>query len=166
MNLKRVIQHLMSPPWAVKRALSAKDLRELQETIRASETTHRGELRLAVEAALDLGPVWRGQTAHERALELFSDLRIWDTAENNGILIYLLLADRQVEIIADRGLLAHVNPDTWSAICRTMEAAFRRHAFNDGLREGLQAISALLARAYPAQGKNPNELPDAPVIIR
>ena len=166
MKLKRVIHHLMSPPWTVKRALGADALRELQEAIRASETTHRGELRLAVEAALDLGPVWRGQTAHERALEIFSDLRIWDTAENNGVLIYLLLADHQVEIIADRGLHAHDDPDTWSAICRTMEAAFRRHDFKGGLREGLQAISALLARAYPAQGRNPNELPDAPVIIR
>ena len=166
MDVKRLIKHLSSPPWAVRRVLNPAAMRELQEAIRAGETTHRGELRVAVEAALDLASLWQGQTAHQRALDVFSSLRIWDTAENNGVLIYLLLADHRVEIIADRGLLAHAGPETWDAICRTMEAAFRRHDFKGGLLEGLRAISALLARAYPAQGQNPNELPDAPVILR
>lgn len=166
MNTKRIITHLLSPPWAVRRVLSSAALRELEEAVRVSETTHRGEVRFAVEAALDLHPLWRGVTARERAVDLFSALRIWDTEENSGVLIYLLLADRQVEIVADRGIHEQAGAEAWGAICETMQTYFRNGDFKEGLLEGLRAISAILAREYPARGKNPNELPDAPVILR
>ncbi len=166
MNITRIIRHLLIPLRSVRRVLDADALREVQEAIRAGESTHRGELRVALESALPPASLWRGQSARERAVEVFSELRVWDTAENNGVLVYLLLADRDVEIVADRGLLPHVDADTWSAICRSMEAAFRRQDFKGGLIEGIRAIHTHLARAFPATGDNPNELPDTPTILR
>lgn len=166
MNIMRIIRHLLIPLRSVRRVLNEDALREVQEAIRAGEATHRGELRVALESALPPASLWRGQSARERAVEVFSELRVWDTAENNGVLIYLLLADRDVEIVADRGLLPHVDADTWSAICRSMEDAFRRRDFKGGLIEGIRAIHPHLARSFPSTGDNPNELPDTPTILR
>ena len=162
----RIIQHLLTPPWALRRACPKNDLAELEAAIKACEGTHRGELRLAVEAALDLAPLLRGQTAHDRALDVFSSLRVWDTAENNGVLIYVLLADHHIEIVADRGIHEHVGAESWSAICSRMESHFRQGALKEGLLKGLREISALLAQRYPATGPNPNELPDRPALLR
>ncbi len=166
MNVQRIIKHIATPPWAMRRAFNASDLKELEEAIRGSECAHRGEIRFAVEAALDLKPLLNGQTPRARAVELFSDLHIWDTEENNGVLIYLLLADRQVEIVVDRGLYQRVGQAPWDALCTTMEATFRRGDFKLGLREGLREITALLAREYPPSGPSTNELPNAPVVLR
>lgn len=166
MNLRRIFRHLVTPPWSVRRALPATALQELEAAVKASETAHRGELRIAVEGALDTGPLFRGQTARERALEVFAALRVWDTEENSGVLIYLLLADRQVEIVADRGIHARIGAETWTAICADLETSFRQGEFKAGLLAGLTAIHALLAREYPASGINPNELPDRPELLR
>lgn len=166
MDGKRILHHLLTPAWKVGRVLAADDLRAVEEAIRAGERLHRGEVRFAVEAALDLRPLLRGQSPRERALEIFSDLRMWDTAENSGVLIYLLLADRDVEIVADRGIHARVGPAAWEALCKDMEAAFKLGQFRAGLLEGVRAVSALLAREFPSAGANPNELPDAPTVIR
>ena len=166
MDFNRIISHLFFFPWAMRRALSAADLRELGNAIQASEASHRGELRFAVEGALDVGQLWSGMTARERAVDLFSSLRIWDTAENNGVLIYLLLADRQVEIIADRGIHQKTGPEVWAAICSSMQKSFQRGDFRGGLLDGLRDVSAILDRDYPADGKNPDELPNEPVVLR
>lgn len=166
MDFNRIISHLFFFPWAMRRALSAADLRELGNAIQASEASHRGELRFAVEGALDVGQLWSGMTARERAIDLFSSLRIWDTAENNGVLIYLLLADRQVEIIADRGIHQKTGPEVWAAICSSMQKSFQRGDFRGGLLDGLRDVSAILDRDYPADGKNPDELPNEPVVLR
>jgi uncharacterized membrane protein len=165
MDGKRILHHLLTPAWKVGRVLGADDLRAVEEAIRAGERLHRGEVRFAVEAALDLRPLLRGQSPRERALEVFSDLRMWDTAENCGVLVYLLLADRDVEIVADRGIHARVGQAAWESICKDMEAAFKLGQFRAGLLEGVRAVSALLAREFPAVGANPNELPDAPSVI-
>lgn len=161
-----MFRHLITPPWAVRCALPEAALREVEAAVRASEAAHRGELRVAVEGALDPVPLYRDQTARERALEVFAQLRVWDTEENSGVLIYLLLADRQVEIVADRGMHARIGPETWSAICADMETSFRRGDFKAGLLNGLTAVHTLLAREYPATGRNPNELPDRPEVLR
>lgn len=166
MNLRRMFRHLITPPWAVHRALPAEALRELEAAVRAGEAGHRGEIRVAVEGALDPSQLFRDQTARERALEEFARLRVWDTAENSGVLIYLLLADRQVEIVADRGIHARIGTETWTAICADMETSFRRGDFLEGLLEGLDSIHTLLVREYPASGANPNELPDRPELLR
>lgn len=164
-KLKRVLRHLLTGRWQVLRRFPRASLRVLEAATRRYEATHRGELRFAVEAALEWSGVLRGKTAHDRALALFSQLRIWDTEQNSGVLIYLLLADRRVEIIADRGIHKHVGTSGWAAICREMEVAFRAGQFEQGVLLGLERISALLAQHFPANGDNPNELSDSPVCL-
>jgi uncharacterized membrane protein len=149
----------------MKQAFPPHTMRAIEAAIKESETTHFGEIRFAVEAALDPMALLQGRSARERALEVFSQLRVWDTERNNGVLIYLLLADRDVEIVADRGIHLDVGPQGWEVICREMEQAFRQGRFEQGVVEGIHAVSRHLVRYYPASGGNVNELPDKPVIL-
>ncbi len=137
----------------------------IEQAIKAGEATHSGQVRFVVEGALDGRPLFADQSARERALDIFSHLRIWDTAHNNGVLIYLLLADRDVEIVADRGIDAKVGAAGWQKICAAMEADFRASNFSGGVIKGIQAVSRELATYFPRHGANPNELPDAPVVM-
>lgn len=162
----RILKHLFSTPWHVRRCFSKAALQRIEAAIAASEHGHRGELRFAVEPALPWLDLLRGLTARARALQVFSQLRVWDTEHNTGVLIYLLLADRDVEIVADRGIHAQVGEQAWQAICRQMETRFRAGEFEPGVLEGVQAISALLRQHFPADGNdNPNELADAPIVL-
>jgi uncharacterized membrane protein len=138
-------------------------MQAIERAIRESERTHRGQICFAVEAALDTLPLLRGQTARERAIEVFSQLRVWDTEHNNGVLIYLLLADRDVEILADRGIHARIGAEAWERVCREMEAAFRAGRFEDGALAGIRAVGALMAQHFPGVGGH--ELPDRPVVL-
>ncbi|MGQ9662204.1 MAG: TPM domain-containing protein [Kiritimatiellia bacterium] len=165
-QIRRIIRHLLIPHAAVRRAFPKDALKTIAEAIRESETKHRGEIRFAVEAALDLGRLLRGQSAVDRARELFALLGVWDTAEDNGVLIYLLLADRNVEIVADRGIHSRVGTHGWETICQRMEENFRAGNFCGGVLEGVRAITEILVREYPATGTNPNELPDEVVVLR
>ena len=126
---------------------------------------HRGEIRFAVEDALDGPALLAGQSARERALEVFSQLRVWDTEENNGVLIYLLLADHDIEIVADRGINARVAQDDWEGICRDMEQALRRGEFEKAVVTGIEEASQLLARHFPPRPGDRNELSDRPVRL-
>jgi uncharacterized membrane protein len=137
----------------------------IEKAIRAGEGTHSGQVVFAVEGALDGIPLFRNQPARERALDVFAHLKIWDTAHNNGVLIYLLLADRDVEIVADRGIHARVEAAVWKTICAAMESDFRQGRFEAGVVEGIAAVSRQLAKHFPKQDAGPNELPDAPVVI-
>lgn len=165
MNFTRVLRHLFMPPWRVRVAFPTSSLHAIESAIRAAETTHAGQIRFAVESALHLFPLWHDQSARARALEVFSQLRVWDTQHNNGVLIYLLLADRDVEIIADRGVHTRVGAEGWEKICHDMEILFREGKFEEGVLHGIQAVSAHLIKHYPRQGKNPNELDDKPVVL-
>ena len=165
MNLERIMRHLSSGRAAVRRAFPQHTLDAIERAIRATEARHDGQVRFAVEAALDLSPLLAGQTARERAIEVFSELRVWDTEHNNGVLIYLLLADRDVEIVADRGIHARLGTETWEAICREMEAAFRDGQFEAGVLAGIHAVGEHLAHHFPARGGKPNEMPDRPVVL-
>jgi uncharacterized membrane protein len=165
MDIKRIARHLSFPPWRVGRAFPARTLETIERAIRTSEIAHGGEIRFAVEGALDGGPLFRGLSARERAIDVFSLLRIWDTARNNGVLIYLLLADQDVEIVADRGINAHVGAQEWEAICRMMEIAFRGSEYEKGVIAGIEAVTGHLARHFPAGGADRNELPDRAVLI-
>ena len=165
MKLGRIFRHLFTSVWSVRRAFPSGALAAIEATTRAGEQTHCGQVRFAVEHSLDLTDLLRGETARERAIDVFSQLRIWDTEHNNGVLIYLLLADHDVEIVADRGIHAKVGADGWEAICRAMEAAFRQGDFESGVVRGIRAVGAHLQRHYPAQGAPPNELPDRPVVL-
>lgn len=133
--------------------------------MRASEGKHRGELRVALEGPLPLRSLWRDASPRERAIELFSELRVWDTEENTGILIYVQLVDRALEIVADRGIAAKVPPAEWDALRRAMEAAFTRGAWRDGLLAAIDGATRLLVAHFPAGAENPNELPDKPLLF-
>jgi uncharacterized membrane protein len=165
MSMKRIATHLMSTRWTVNRAFPRDTLMAIEKEIKASEATHHGEIRFAVEGALHIEPLLRGQSARERAIDVFSQLRIWDTEHNNGVLIYLLLADRDVEIVADRGIHQKVGAQEWEGICRTMEAAFRQGDFEGGVVRGIREVTQHLIRHFPPIGDDRNELPDKPVVM-
>lgn len=149
----------------VKARFPAASMDRIGKAIAASEAGHSGEIRLAVEASLDLAPLFKGFTARDRAVEVFSDLRVWDTEANNGVLIYLLLADRDVEIVADRGIHAKVGAKGWEEVCHVMEQAFRQGRFEEGTVRGIEAVGRLLARHFPKSGGDLNELPDRPAVV-
>lgn len=165
MNIKRITRHLLVTHWQVNRAFPRQTLTAIEQAIKASETAHVGEIRFAVEGALDATPLFKGQSARERALEVFSLLRVWDTERNNGVLIYLLLADRDVEVVADRGIHAKVGSQEWENICRTMETAFKQANYEEGVLSGIQAVTQHLVEHYPAVGDGQNELLDKPVVL-
>ncbi|MGV7215956.1 TPM domain-containing protein [Bradyrhizobium sp. UFLA05-112] len=165
MSIKRITKHLLQHHWRAKQVFTPQVLDRIEQAIKTSETTHSGQVRFVVEGALDGRPLFRNQPARERALDVFSHLRIWDTAHNNGVLIYLLLADRDVEIVADRGIDAKVGAAGWENICRDMEADFSNGRFEHGVIKGIEAVSRELAKHFPPQGPHPNELPDEPVVM-
>ena len=165
MKIKRIVKHLLVTDGQVGRAFPRSSLNKIEQAIKASETAHVGEIRFAVEGALDGAPLFKGQSARDRAIDLFSQLRVWDTQHNTGVLIYLLLADRAVEIVADRGIDAKVDAQEWSKVCHQMEAAFRQSNFEGGVVSGVQAVTQHLVEHFPAQGRDGNELPDTPVVL-
>ncbi|MDO8249584.1 MAG: TPM domain-containing protein [Rhodoferax sp.] len=165
MNIKRMVKHLLATRGQVRRAFPHSTLIAIEKVIKASEAEHTGEIRFAVEGGLDGLPLFKGQTARERAIELFSQLRVWDTQYNNGLLIYLLLADRAVEIVADRGIDAKVSSQEWNKICQQIETAFRQSNYEGGMVRGVQAVTRHLVAHFPADGHNGNELPDMPVLL-
>jgi uncharacterized membrane protein len=165
MGIKRIGKHLLAHHWQARRIFPTAVLAAIEQAIKAGEATHSGQIRFVVEGALDGAPLLRNQSARERALDIFSQLRIWDTAHNNGVLIYLLLADHNVEIIADRGIDAKVGAAGWEKICAEMEVDFKAGNFAGGVIKGIAAVSQQLATFFPKHGKGPNELPDAPVVI-
>ena len=161
----RMCRHLLMGRRRVRRAFSPACLRQVEQAIAEAEQSHAGEIRFVVEGALDLPALLRGQTAHARALELFSLLRVWDTAHNNGVLLYVLLADRAVELVADRGIHARAGAQTWRAICQEMEAAYARSQYQAGTVAGVHAIGRALQCHFP-RGANPgNALPDTPSLL-
>src|SRR5579859_3117031 len=160
MRIGRIARHLVEHHWRARRVFTSKVLAKIEAATKAGEATHSGQVRFAVEGALDGMPLLRNHSAGDRALDVFSHLQIWDTAHNNGVLIYLLLADRDVEIIADRGIDAKVGAAGWETICRAMEAEFSAGQFERGVTGGIAAVSRELAKHFPPGGPHPNELPD------
>jgi uncharacterized membrane protein len=165
MGIGRIARHLLEHHWRARRLFTPKVLASIEQATKASETTHSGQVRFVVEGALDGAPLFRNQPARERAIDIFSHLRIWDTEHNDGVLIYLLLADRVVEIIADRGIDAKVGREGWTRICRDMEADFADGRFEAGAIKGIEAVSRELKKYFPPAGPHPNELPDSPLVM-
>lgn len=164
-KLGRFFRHLLSGPWRVKQFFPAAAMLRIEAEIRQNETAHTGEIRFAVEAALHPFELLAGKTPRQRAIELFAAMDVWDTEANNGVLIYLLLADHDVEIVADRGIDRKVGKEGWEAICHEMEIAFRQGDFEAGTLKGIRQIGTVLQEYFPAEGANNNELPDAPLVI-
>ena len=165
-NIKRWFLHTFMPPWRWRLAFPAAALKDIEMAVKQSEYQHSGELRFAIENALAPISVWRGMSAHQRATEVFSNLRVWDTDENSGVLIYLLLADREVHIVADRGIARRVPQAEWDAVAQAMQKAFRLGDFRRGSLEGIERITIMLANHFPAGADNPNELSNKPVIVK
>jgi uncharacterized membrane protein YgcG len=161
-RLTRILQHRWRDEGDAARALGKAALQRLEARVAASERMHSGEIRLCVEAGLPLAELWRDTTPRQRAVTLFGTLGVWDTEQNNGVLIYLLLAEHAIEIVADRGVARHVPAAQWAALVGVMREAFRAGRFEEGLNQAVDAVDALLRQHYPlaAGQSNPNELPD------
>ncbi len=165
-KLKRIFRHRWLDESAVRSAVPPDLLHRLTRRVAASEQRHSGEVRICVEAGLPMSYLWRGAKVRERAVMMFGKLRVWDTEHNNGVLIYLLLADRAIELVADRGLNQHVSAAQWQAMVQHLGAAIHDGRYEDGLTQALEEVSAVLVRHFAlAEGEsNPNELPNAPFL--
>ncbi|KRD49860.1 hypothetical protein ASE52_09140 [Acidovorax sp. Root275] len=163
--LWRLVRHRWCEPQA-RRALPGETLERLAAQVAASERQHMGQIRIVAEASLPWGYLRRHASARERAIMLFSKYRVWDTEHNNGVLIYLLLPEHAIEIVADRGLARHVAPDEWRDVIALMAPRFRQLEYEEGLVQAIEAVSSRLVRHFPRPPETPghNELPDAPVI--
>lgn len=162
--LRRLLRHRWAEA-ASRRALSPQALRRVGAQVSASEQQHTGQIRVVVEASLPWSYLRRQASPRERAIMLFSKYRVWDTEHNNGVLIYLLLPEHSIEIVADRGLARHVPPQEWQGLVRQMSTRFQQLQYEEGLIQAIDAVSQRLARHFPRSGSTPpiNELPDTPV---
>jgi len=165
MDFKRFWRHVVMTPWAARRAFPRATLEAIRQAVTEFERRHRGEVRFVVEAELTTLQLWRRRGTRERAVELFHRLGVRNTQEATGVLVYVLLADHAVEIVADRGISAKVGPAQWQGVCRKMQEAFRAGRFEQGAVAGVSAIAALLEEHFPARGDNPDELPDRPILL-
>ena len=165
MKTPRLLRHLVTTRWSTRRHFSAPVRAAIEAAIQECETRHGGEIRFVVETALDVPEILHGLAPRTRALQLFGQFRVWDTAHNNGVLVYVLMADHDVEIVADRGIAQHVPQAEWQAVCRQMESHYRAGRFQDGSVVGILGVGALLGRHFPGQHGGGNELPNQPVLL-
>ena len=165
MDIRRFWRHVRMNPITLARCFPAATLDAIQREIAAQESTHRGEICFVVEAELTSSQLWNGLTPRERAREVFASRGVWNTEENNGVLLYVLLADRAVEIVADRGIDARLTPQQWQAICREMEARFAEGRYEEGSLAGIRAIAEAMGRHFPGAGPRRNELADRPMVL-
>ena len=165
MDFKRILKHLVTTERHVRKVFTQPHLEHIAHSIQASETQHSGEIRFAVESALELQSLLNEETPRHRAIEVFSELHVWDTELNNGVLIYVLLADHAIEIVADRGIHAKVGTHYWESLCKGIEAAFAKGHYEEGVKACIAAVSEKLIEHFPHDGGGKNELPDTPVVI-
>ncbi len=165
MNVGRIFKHLLTPPWLAARRFGPALSAEIGTAVDVAEQGQRGEIRFVVEGPMPFADVRRGRTARQRGADLFARLGVWDTEGNSGVLIYVQLVDRQVEILADRGIAAKVAQAEWDSICRAMEAAFKAGDYRGGALTAIRQAGRLLTEHFPAGERNPNELPDRPLIL-
>jgi uncharacterized membrane protein len=169
MQIARLLRHVAATHWRTRMQFPAATLDAIEEAIKRTEAAHGGEIRFAIETALPPLHVLNNVTPRSRALDVFSHLRVWDTAANNGVLIYVQMADRIVEIVADRGSSERVSQAEWEAVCRLMEGHFRAGRFQAGSIAGVEAVGNLLARHFPPSAARlpvpHNQLPDRPTLL-
>jgi uncharacterized membrane protein len=169
MRIGRMIRHVAATHWRTRMLFPSATLDAIEAAIGRVEQAHAGEIRFAIETAMNPLHILNDVSAHARALEVFGHLRVWDTEANNGVLIYVQLADRHVEIVADRGFKGRVSEAEWQAVCRLMEEHFRAGRFQAGAMAGVDAIGSLLVRHFPAGPANAahshNQLPDRPTLL-
>ena len=169
--LLRLWRHLWQSERAAWHAVPDNMTKGLTARVRASERRHAGQVMVCIEGALPLSYAWRAgrQTPlsavmRQRAMAWFGRLRVWDTEHNNGVLIYLLLAERRIEIVADSGLMRHTSEAHWQAVLQALRHPLQQGDFESGLTQALESVSALLVAHFPLTDSRPNELPD--LIVR
>jgi uncharacterized membrane protein len=165
MKFLRLLRHIATTRWSTRRHFTPQVRAAIEQATRECEERHAGEIRFVVETALDLPELWHDLPPRQRALQLFGGLGVWDTEHNNGVLIYVLMADRVVEIVADRGIAARIAPAEWQAVCRQMEHHYRASRFGEGSIVGILGVGALLGRHFPGSRGSGHELPDQPVLL-
>ena len=163
--LSRLGRHWFQTLRPARRLLPASALAQIEAEIQSAERSHAGEIRVAVETSLPFGELCRHTTARTRALQLFASLGVWDTEHNNGVLIYVLLADRAIEIVADRGIAAHIPPAEWQALCNEVSERFRQGDLAAGCCVAVRSVGLRLARFFPASDGEGNELPNQPILL-
>ena len=164
-TLQRIWRHLLTTRRNARRAFPASTLKAIQQKIADGEVTHRAEVKMIVEGSLSLPAVLNGVTSRNRAHELFSHYRIWDTEENVGVLLYVNLADHKVEIIVDRAIGRATKPADWQTVCKTMTKEFANGAFHDSTLAALEQMNSLLTQHFPDEGRKKNELSDKPLVL-
>lgn len=165
MNPSRFLRHIFCTRWTTRRRFTPGVLADIETAIRETEALHAGEIRFAVETALDTAELVDDLAPRRRAMQVFGQLGVWDTAQNNGVLIYLLMADHIVEIVADRGIAARIAQSEWDEICREMERHYRDGRFGEGSVAGIRGVGRLLGRHFPGRRKDADELPNQPVLL-
>lgn len=164
--IKRAFRHLFTLQSAGRRAFPHKTLKAIQAAIAKGESLHRAEVRLVIEPSLEFFDALSGKTARQRARELFVEHHVWDTEENSGVLVYINLADRKVEIIADRGVARLVEAQHWEHACRAITSGFAAGQYHEGVVEGMDRLAAILHACLPGrEGSNPNELSNRPLLL-
>ncbi len=163
MNFVRTCRHLFTTGWNLRRVFNAQVLESIERAIRETEKQHGGEIRFAIENNLDFIDLWHDVSPRSHAIDAFAHLRVWDTEANNGVLIYVLWADHDVEIVADRGFRSKVSDQQWRAICQQMETLFGAGQPEQASIAGIRAVGQLMAQHFPAVDRN--ELPDRPVFL-
>ncbi len=165
MNILRFLRHIGTTRWSTRRHFPQAARDAIEQAIGDCESRHAGEIRFVVETAFDLPELWRKLSPRTRALQLFGQFGVWNTEHNNGVLIYVPMADHAVEIVADRGIAARVGQAEWDAVCREMERHYRAGRFRDGSVTGILGVGALLGRHFPGSRRSDNELPNQPVLL-
>ena len=169
MGIARWWRHLSATHWRTRLSFPKPTLDAIEAAVARAERAHTGQIRFVIETALSPAQLLAGLSTRSRALQVFANLGVWDTAHNNGVLIYVLLADRSVEVVADRGISSRVTAAEWRAICAAMEVQFRSGHYREGSVAGVDAAAELLARHFAAPAGREravdNELPDRPALL-
>ncbi|HEY3730626.1 MAG TPA: TPM domain-containing protein [Steroidobacteraceae bacterium] len=164
-TLARLLRHLCTTTLGTRHLFNGAVLAQIEAAIAAAESQHSGEIRFVVETALPERAVWQGLTPRQRAVQVFAHFRVWDTHHNNGVLIYVLRADRAVEILADRGISSKVREREWQAVCREVEGCYRAGRYAEGSSAAVAGVARLLGEHFPPGGSGSNELPNQPILL-
>ena len=165
MAVMRMLKHLCATRAGTRRRFSGDVIQAIEQAVAAAERRTSGEIRFAIETALEIHELWKDKAPRTCAAGAFARLHVWDSELNNGVLIYVLMADRDVEIVADRGAAARISPSEWEAACRLMEGHFREGRFKEGALAGVEAVGGLLEREFPSRPGNRDELPNQPALL-